>query len=83
MNPALRALKPYPMAELQARKTALINAGKTVFDFGTGDPIEPTPAFIPECPPAGDDEPDREPRHAEIQHIALQPWPQQVPRQSP
>jgi succinyldiaminopimelate transaminase len=49
MNPALRALKPYPMAELQARKTALINAGKTVFDFGTGDPIEPTPAFIPEA----------------------------------
>jgi succinyldiaminopimelate transaminase len=46
MNPALRALKPYPMAELQARKAALIKAGKTVFDFGTGDPIEPTPAFI-------------------------------------
>ena len=49
MNPALRALKPYPMAELQARKTALLNAGKTVYDFGTGDPIEPTPAFIPEA----------------------------------
>ncbi len=47
MNPALRALKPYPMAELQARKAALVASGKVVFDFGTGDPIEPTPAFIP------------------------------------
>jgi succinyldiaminopimelate transaminase len=49
MNPALRALKPYPMAELQARKAALVRAGATVFDFGTGDPIEPTPSFIPEA----------------------------------
>jgi succinyldiaminopimelate transaminase len=49
MNKNLRALKPYPMAELQARKAALTKAGKTIFDFGTGDPIEPTPAFIPEA----------------------------------
>ncbi len=46
MNPALRALKPYPMAELQARKAAVIASGKKVYDFGTGDPIEPTPTFI-------------------------------------
>src|SRR4051812_34212595 len=49
MNPALRALKPYPMAELQARKAALTRAGRRVLDFGTGDPIEPTPPFIPEA----------------------------------
>ena len=49
MNPALRALKPYPMAELQARKAGLAKAGRTIFDFGTGDPIEPTPPFIPEA----------------------------------
>jgi succinyldiaminopimelate transaminase len=49
MNPALRALKPYPMAELQRRKAALVATGKTVFDFGTGDPLEPTPAFIPQA----------------------------------
>lgn len=49
MNPALRALKPYPMAELQRRKAELAASGKTVFDFGTGDPIEPTPAFIPQA----------------------------------
>src|SRR3954469_10667073 len=49
MNPLLRALKPYPMAELQARKSALLKTGKTVYDFGTGDPLEPTPSFIPEA----------------------------------
>lgn len=49
MNPALRALKPYPMAELQRRKAELVANGKMVFDFGTGDPIEPTPAFIPQA----------------------------------
>ena len=47
MNPVLAALKPYPMAQLQARKAAVAKSGKRVFDFGTGDPIEPTPAFIP------------------------------------
>ena len=46
MNPALRALKPYPMAQLQARKAALVAAGKRVFDFGTGDPVEPTPGLV-------------------------------------
>jgi succinyldiaminopimelate transaminase len=49
MNPLLRALKPYPMAQLQARKAALVKSGSAVFDFGTGDPIEPTPSFIPEA----------------------------------
>jgi succinyldiaminopimelate transaminase len=49
MFPALRSLKPYPMAQLQARKAALAAAGKRVFDFGTGDPVEPTPSFIPEA----------------------------------
>ena len=49
MNPSLRALKPYPMAQLQARKAALQKAGTRIFDFGTGDPIEPTPGFIGEA----------------------------------
>jgi len=35
------------MAELQARKAALAKAGVAIHDFGTGDPVEPTPAFIP------------------------------------
>lgn len=49
MNPVLRALKPYPMAELQRRKSALTAAGTRIHDFGTGDPVEPTPPFIPEA----------------------------------
>ncbi len=49
MNPVLAALKPYPMAQLQARKAELVKAGRTVFDFGTGDPLEPTPSFIPDA----------------------------------
>ena len=49
MFPAVRALKPYPMAQLQGRKAALAKAGVTIYDFGTGDPLEPTPSFIPEA----------------------------------
>jgi succinyldiaminopimelate transaminase len=49
MNPVLRALKPYPMAELQRRKAELAKSGIRIHDFGTGDPVEPTPAFIPEA----------------------------------
>lgn len=49
MNPELQALRPYPMVELAARKEALRAAGRRLFDFGTGDPIEPTPSFIPEA----------------------------------
>jgi succinyldiaminopimelate transaminase len=37
------------MAQLQARKAAVAATGIPIFDFGTGDPIEPTPSFIPEA----------------------------------
>lgn len=46
MNERIRALKPYPMVELARRKAALIEQGVAVLDFGTGDPIEPTPERI-------------------------------------
>jgi len=49
VNPVLRSLKPYPMAELQRRKAELGKTGISIHDFGTGDPVEPTPAFIPEA----------------------------------
>lgn len=49
MNGALRALRPYPMAQLQARRQAIAARGTRVFDFGTGDPTEPTPPFILEA----------------------------------
>lgn len=31
---------------LDRKRDALLAAGRTVYDFGTGDPIEPTPPFI-------------------------------------
>jgi succinyldiaminopimelate transaminase len=46
MNARLRALAEYPMVELDRRKAAVEARGVRVLDFGTGDPREPTPAFI-------------------------------------
>ncbi|MDW8372913.1 MAG: succinyldiaminopimelate transaminase [Planctomycetota bacterium] len=49
MQPALRALRPYPMAELERRKRELLARGQRLYDFGTGDPLEPTAPFIIEA----------------------------------
>ena len=49
MNRRLRELKTYPMLRLDELKAAAIAAGQTIYDFGTGDPREPTPAFIREA----------------------------------
>ncbi len=46
MNERIRSLAPYPMVELARRKRELIAQGVSVFDFGTGDPIEPTAQLI-------------------------------------
>ncbi|MBK8098396.1 MAG: aminotransferase class I/II-fold pyridoxal phosphate-dependent enzyme [Planctomycetes bacterium] len=46
MNDRLRKLQTYPMVALERRKHDLLAKGLTVFDFGTGDPREPTPALI-------------------------------------
>jgi aspartate/methionine/tyrosine aminotransferase len=46
MNQRLLALKPYPMGVLAAAKERIAKAGGKVFDFGTGDPIEPTAPAI-------------------------------------
>jgi succinyldiaminopimelate transaminase len=43
------SISKYPTAQLTAKKKALIAAGKKVYDFGAGDPIEPTPVFIREA----------------------------------
>lgn len=37
------------MLELEERRAALRKAGKRLFDFGLGDPREPTPAFLREA----------------------------------
>ena len=46
MNERLRRLPTYPMVQLEHWKQELLAAGKKVFDFGTGDPREPTPAIL-------------------------------------
>ncbi|HHI80454.1 MAG TPA: succinyldiaminopimelate transaminase [Planctomycetes bacterium] len=49
MNERILGLKPYPMVELARRKKALQDQGVEVFDFGTGDPKEPTPSLVREA----------------------------------
>jgi succinyldiaminopimelate transaminase len=46
VNPVLTALPEYPIVRVEAAKERLRQTGREVFDFGTGDPIEPTPEFI-------------------------------------
>jgi LL-diaminopimelate aminotransferase len=46
MNDELKKLKAYPKARLETRKAEVLARGLRVHDFGTGDPSEPTPAFI-------------------------------------
>lgn len=46
INPILERLEEYPIVRIEAEKAKLKAAGKVVYDFGTGDPIEPTPPFI-------------------------------------
>lgn len=42
LNPLLSSLAPYPAEALHAEKRALLAAGREVFDFSVGDPLEPT-----------------------------------------
>jgi succinyldiaminopimelate transaminase len=46
LSPAIRDVEPYPFEELDRRKKAALDAGRTLIDFGVGDPREETPAFI-------------------------------------
>jgi LL-diaminopimelate aminotransferase len=45
-NPVLDAIQTNLMVALDERKRELRAAGKRLFDFGLGDPKEPTPAFL-------------------------------------
>lgn len=46
LNPLLEQLPGYPTVALDRKKAELVAAGIPVYDFGTGDPTEPTPEFI-------------------------------------
>jgi succinyldiaminopimelate transaminase len=48
-NPALDLVQKNLMVELDDRRRALAAAGKRLFDFGLGDPREPTPPFLREA----------------------------------
>jgi len=49
LSSRVRSIAAYPTAQLAAKKRQLAAEGRKVFDFGAGDPIEPTPAFIREA----------------------------------
>lgn len=44
-NPT-KELEEYPKLRLERRKAELVARGVTIYDFGTGDPPEPTPEFV-------------------------------------
>jgi succinyldiaminopimelate transaminase len=46
VNPVLDALQTYPFVRLDEAKADARARGIELIDFGMGDPIEPTPAFI-------------------------------------
>ncbi|HEX6810186.1 MAG TPA: aminotransferase class I/II-fold pyridoxal phosphate-dependent enzyme [Planctomycetota bacterium] len=46
MNDRLRRLQTYPMEQLRVWRQQLASSGVRVFDFGAGDPREPTPAIL-------------------------------------
>jgi acetylornithine/N-succinyldiaminopimelate aminotransferase len=48
-NPVLDAIQKNLMVALDERKQALRAQGKRLFDFGLGDPKEPTPPFLREA----------------------------------
>jgi succinyldiaminopimelate transaminase len=48
-NPLVDRLATYPQVALDRRKAEVREAGLPLYDFGTGDPREPTPQFIREA----------------------------------
>jgi LL-diaminopimelate aminotransferase len=48
-NSRVTSFKQYPFAILAAKRKALNDAGRKVFDFSKGDPVEPTPSAIREA----------------------------------
>ncbi len=46
LSPQLRAVEPYPFEALDRRKADAVASGRTIVDFGVGDPREETPALV-------------------------------------
>lgn len=49
LNPVVAALGEYPIGRLQEQARAMRASGRRILDFSIGDPLEPTPTFIPEA----------------------------------
>ncbi len=49
LSPGIRNVEPYPFEELDRRKAAAAADGRTLIDFGVGDPREVTAPFIREA----------------------------------
>ncbi len=49
MNPLLPRLAGYMQEKMNAQREAAVKTGRPVYDFGIGDPREPTPLFIREA----------------------------------
>lgn len=49
LSPAVRAAEDYPWTALDAPRQRAIDRGVDLIDFGIGDPLEETPAFIREA----------------------------------
>jgi succinyldiaminopimelate transaminase len=46
LSPRLREVEPYPFEALDRRKAEALQAGRSIIDFGVGDPREETPAIV-------------------------------------
>jgi succinyldiaminopimelate transaminase len=46
VNDRLRNLPPYPVTRLEVWRSEMLARGLEVFDFGAGDPCEPTPELL-------------------------------------
>ena len=46
LNPVMSQLHTYPQIALDRKKEEVLARGQALYDFGTGDPIEPTPEPI-------------------------------------
>src|ERR1700720_2718461 len=51
LNPLLPRLAGYMQEKANALREAALRSGKPVYDFGIGDPREPTPGFIRDAVP--------------------------------
>ena len=49
LSKSIRDVEPYPFEELDRRRKEARDAGRTLIDFGVGDPREETPPFIREA----------------------------------